>query len=71
VKVLLRQKGSSLYYAGADEWTPDPRHARDFEEVDRAIQFHRAEGVAGVDVVLSYDDPACDLVLPLREPGLW
>jgi len=70
VKVLLRKQKTSLYYAGVNQWTPDPRYARDFEEVDQAIRFHREESVAEVDVVLRYDDPACDLVLPLRPPGL-
>jgi hypothetical protein len=65
MKVLLRKISNSHYYVGTNRWTNDPKQARDFDQVDRAIQFHQDEKLTGVEVVLTYDDPFCDLVLPL------
>jgi hypothetical protein len=69
MKVLLRKRKTSLYYVGANQWATDPKQARDFEEVERAIQLHRAEQLPDAEVVLSFDDSLCDAVLPLRTPG--
>ena len=65
MKVLLRKTNNSHYYVGNNQWTADSRHARDFKEVDNAIQCHRDEQLRDVEVVLSYDDPVCNLVLPM------
>jgi hypothetical protein len=66
MKVLLRNTESRLYYVGNGDWTPDSSQARGFEQIELAIQFHRAERLTAMEVVLSYDDPYCDLVLPLQ-----
>jgi hypothetical protein len=68
MKVLLRKTNDKLYYVGYNQWAADSKYARDFEEVEQAIQLHRDEELRGVEVVLSFDDPLCDLVLPIR-PG--
>jgi len=39
--VLLRKTNNSHYYVGNNEWTADSRYARDFGEIEQAIQFHR------------------------------
>ena len=67
MKVLLRETKTSLYYIGSNQWTADPRQARDFEQVEAAIRHHAEEPLAGMEVVL-YDDLFSDLVLPLRKP---
>ena len=66
MKVLLRDTRSGHYYVGANQWTADSRSARDFEQVEQAIQLHRDEHLTGMEVVLSFDDHLCDLVLPIR-----
>jgi hypothetical protein len=68
MKVLLRNTETSLYYVGANQWTTDSKQARDLEEVERAIQLHRDEHLTDVEVVLNFDDPLCNCVLPLRTP---
>ena len=67
MKVLLRKTKTNLYYVGADQWTTETSQARDFVQVEQAIQFHRGERLAGVEVVVSFGDHLADLVLPLRE----
>ena len=41
--------------------------AHDFETVESAIELARTQRLADMEVVLHYDDPACDLVLPLKQ----
>jgi hypothetical protein len=65
MRVLLRSAKTRLYCVGIDQWTQDPDGARDFELAEQAIQFGREEQLTGMEVVLSYDDPFCDLVLPI------
>jgi hypothetical protein len=68
MKVFLRRTNTNFYYAGNNDWTEDSRYARDFDQVEDAIQFHKDEKLAGVEVVLSYDDPFCNVALPLQPP---
>jgi hypothetical protein len=68
MKVLLRKVKSPLCYAGNGQWTTDLQHARDFEHVHLAIELHREERLTEVEVVLSFEDGSCDLILPLRTP---
>ena len=69
MKVFLRNTKTSHYYVGNNQWTPDSEYARAFEQVEEAIQVYREEQLTGVEVVLSYEDPLCTLVLPLPAPG--
>ena len=66
MKVLLRDTKSCHYYVGANQWTADSKQARDFEQVEQAIRLNRDEQLRDMEVVLSFDDHLCDLVLPIR-----
>jgi hypothetical protein len=68
-RVLLRSLGSGQYYTSSNAWSGAGSAAHDFETVDNAAQFARAQGLAGMEVVLRFDDPANDLVLPLSRDG--
>ena len=57
MKVLLRNTGSGLYYAGKDHWVPNGSLARDFEEVERAAMWLEDTCLSGVEIALSYNDP--------------
>ena len=65
MRVLLRQTRTKLYYDGRHQWTTDAGRAFDFDDVERAIKLGREAKLTEVEVVLAYDDPLCDLVLPL------
>ena len=67
MKVLLRNQHNGHYYAGQNEWSTKSSSAYDFEEVQSAVRFVRTQQLKGIEAVLRYDDPACDLVLPLSE----
>jgi hypothetical protein len=65
MRVLLRQTKTKLYYVSLHEWIADAGSAFDFDDVERAIKLSRDANLTEVEVVLAYDDPFCDLVLPL------
>jgi hypothetical protein len=67
MKVVLHSTKTNLYYVAPNQWTADPKQARDFEQVHNAIRVDREERMTGMEVVLSYDDPFPDLTLPLRK----
>jgi hypothetical protein len=69
MKVLLRNHETHLYCGENGGWTANSKQARDFGEMEQAIQFQTAERLSGMEVILSYNDPVCDLVLPLRPQG--
>ncbi len=66
MRVLLRQTQTKLFYNDRHQWTADARSAVDFCDVQRAIKIGRDAQLKGVEVVLAFDDPSCDLVLPLQ-----
>ncbi len=67
MKILLQDQETKLYCCVSPDWTADRRMARGFAEIYLARQFAREKGLLNMQVVLSYDDPLCDLVLPFLE----
>jgi hypothetical protein len=66
MRVVLRHAGIGLYYAGRKHWVGDPDSALDLETIERATELSRDESFEEMDIVMTYDDPFCELVLPLR-----
>jgi len=66
MKVLLRHAGIGLYYAGPRHWVGDQASAADLGTIERAAELSRAESFVEMDVVVTYDDPSCELILPVR-----
>jgi hypothetical protein len=66
MRVLLQGQKSKLYYVGSMEWNADANQARDFVEVEPAIRFAQEKDMPDMQIVLSYDDPFCNLALPIR-----
>jgi len=66
MRVVLRQTGIGLFYAGRKHWVGNPDSALDLETIERATELSRDESFGEMDIVVTYDDPTCDLVLPLR-----
>jgi hypothetical protein len=65
MKLVLRESMTRQYYVDCGQWTQDFKKAFSFEEVHEAIAAGRQEPKANMEVVLSYDDPFCELVLPI------
>ena len=65
-KVFLRKRETAQYYAGSNGWSGNTPLAHSFDTVESAIQFAKTERLAGMEVVLRFEDPVCELILPLR-----
>ena len=65
MRVVLRHAGIGLYYAGRKHWVGNPDSALDLETIERATELSRDESFEGMQIHVTYDDPAHELVLPL------
>ena len=66
MRVLLKHAEIGLYYAGHAHWVGNAESALDLETIERATEVGRDESFVEMDIVVTYDEPGCELVLPLR-----
>jgi hypothetical protein len=66
VKVLLHNPRIGLYYAGRKHWVGKPEEAADLMTIERATELSREENFDQMEILVDYDDPSCELVLPLK-----
>jgi hypothetical protein len=66
MRVVLRHAGIGLYYAGRKHWVGNPAAALDLETIEQATELSRDEAFEEMEIEVTYDDPNCELVLPLR-----
>lgn len=66
MNVVLRNAPSGFYYGGQKSWVNDRENALDLGTIEDAVEAGRAEGFGRMEIVVSYDDPVCELVLPVR-----
>jgi len=66
VKVLLRNSRVGLYYAGRKHWVGKPEAAVDLMTIERATELSCDENFDQMEILVDYDDPFCELVLPLK-----
>jgi len=66
MKVLLRDTQSGLFYADADHWTGQYSEVRDFETPDLALEQVSSANLAGVEVIVHFENPAFDLPLTIH-----
>jgi len=65
MKVLLRNTQTSLYYAGADEWTGNASDARSFVSPDLAVDCVSEMGLDNMEVVIHFEQDAFDLPMAI------
>ena len=70
MQILLRNLKTAQYFQTPDKWTADQMEARDFETLNQAIAFARQNHLAGVEIVLAFDDPHRDIHFPLQDHSL-
>ena len=66
MKVLLRNARIGIYYAGWKHWVGKPAAAADLMTIERATELSRDENFDQMEILVDYDDPACELVIPLK-----
>ena len=66
MRVVLKHAEIGLYYAGRKQWVGNSDFALDLQTIERAIEVSHDESFEEMDIVVTYDDPARELVLPFR-----
>jgi hypothetical protein len=65
MKVLLRNTLTGNYYQGPSQWTANPELALDLEQMSQATELAVRSRLENVEILLSYDDPGYNIVLPV------
>jgi hypothetical protein len=68
MRILLQQKETGLYFRDIGSWTRDAGDAMDFLSSTSAIDFCVLNKIAGVQLVLKFEEQRYDIVLPVL-PG--
>ena len=61
----LRHAHVGLFYAGRKHWVSNPDSALDLQTIERATELSREEDFERMEIVAFFDDPLCEIVLPL------
>jgi len=69
MKTLLRKIPTGLYFQGPDQWTTNPIDARDFQSIDRALEFVRTWKLQEVELAFAFGDQQVTAV-PLEKTAL-
>ena len=67
MKVLLRDTRNGWYYQGPSGWTPEQDLALDVGQAARAVALAFEAHLRDVEILLCYDDPRYNLVLPISQ----
>ena len=65
MKVLVRSTRTNQFYQGPDQWTPEEQEALDVKQTSRAVELIFDAGLENVEVLLCYEDPRYNIVLPV------
>jgi hypothetical protein len=65
VKVVLRNVLNGWYYQGPSRWSPRQKEALDLAQLSWAVELVFKEHLENVEIVLCYDDPQYNVVLPV------
>lgn len=68
MRILLQQTDTGLYFKDIALWADNSRDAMDFVSSTAAIEFCATNKLAGLQIVLKFDEERCDIVLPLKAP---
>ena len=65
MKVFIRNTQTGWYFQEPSKWTPDQGAACNLGQVARAVERIFEAHLENVEILLSYDEPRYDLVLPV------
>ena len=65
MRILLQHKETGRYVRDAGAWTHEPADAMDFLSSTKAIEFCALNKIAGVQLVLKFEEQLYDIVLPM------
>jgi hypothetical protein len=65
MRILLQQKDTGLYFKELDSWVRQHTGAMDFVSSTAALDFCKRNKLAGVQMVLKFEEQSYELVLPV------
>ena len=65
MKVFIRDTQTGWYFQEPSKWTPDQAAAFDHGQIAKAVERIFAAHLENVEILLSYDEPRYDLILPV------
>jgi len=65
MRVLLLNRDTGLYFQNRERWVSASAQALDFKSTADALAADTELRLQNMDIVLSFDDPAHDLRLPV------
>jgi hypothetical protein len=68
MKVLLRNTLNGWFYKGPAKWAPSQQEALDLGQSAWAVELVFQEHLENVEILLCYDDPQHNVVLPVERP---
>ena len=69
MRILLQQKETGLYFKDIEAWERGSAEAMDFVSSTAAIDFCVTNKLAGVQLVLKFEEEKFDIVLPVITPN--
>jgi hypothetical protein len=66
MRILLQQKDTGLYFKDIGAWVGESSEAMDFVSSTAAIDFCTANKLAGLQMVLKFQEQKYDIVLPVQ-----
>jgi hypothetical protein len=65
MKVFIRNTQTGWYYQEPSKWTPEQESASNLGQVAKAVERIFEAHLDNVEILLSYDEPRYDLILPV------
>jgi hypothetical protein len=66
MKIILRDSLTGLYYGRNQIWSAEISEAMNFDSIQMAASVALDDAIETVNVVLRYEEPTCELALPLE-----
>ena len=67
MKIILRDSQTGLYYGVDQTWCAELSGAMSFDSIWAGASVAQEQKLETVEVVLRYEEPTCELVLPLAQ----
>lgn len=65
MKIILKDSRTGLYYSRDRQWSPEVSGAMEFGSNEAAAALALKDKLETANVVMRYEEPACELTLPL------
>jgi hypothetical protein len=70
MRTLLRRTSTGVFFQGPDQWTTDPAKARDFQSIDRALDFIEAWAMDDVELAFGFNGSDDVKAVPVEKLAL-